>query len=104
MAGLTTMHQKRAAPTNRGGPLTLGQRWLTETDHVLCRIALVGLYDVELDLLALLERLEASALDGGVMDKAVLLAALGLDEAEAFLGIKPLNGSCGTHTKMGMCC
>ena len=50
--------------------------------HVLGRGAFLALDDVKLDLLALFERLEAVALNGGVMDETILLAVLTLDEAK----------------------
>src|SRR2546423_1610888 len=59
--------------------------------------ALLALHDVELHLLTLGERLEAAALDGGVMDEAVLLPVGGGDEPEALLIIEPLDGAGRTH-------
>src|SRR5262249_12381587 len=48
--------------------------------------------DVELDLIALSEALEALPLDGGVMHEHVL-AALLRDEAEALRVVEPLHSS-----------
>src|SRR5215207_219201 len=48
------------------------------------------------DLRALGQRLEAAALDGGVVDEEVLALIVRGDEAEALLVAEPLNGS-GCH-------
>src|SRR3954452_22381197 len=61
--------------------------------NVLRLRALGALGEVELDLLVLLERLVAAGLDGGEVDEHVLAAAVLRDEAEALLGVEPLDGS-----------
>src|SRR5688500_1877901 len=69
----------------------------TQLRDVLCGRALLALHHVELDTLTLAQGLEALALDGRVMDEAVLLAALGRDEAEALRVVEPLHGAGRTH-------
>src|SRR5687768_10789545 len=66
---------------------------LAELRHVLGGRALLALDDLELDALALGERLEATALDGRVVHEAVLLAVLGRDEAKALGVVEPLHGA-----------
>src|SRR5690348_14188352 len=68
-----------------------------ELGDVLRRGALLALHDVELHPLAFGERLEALALDGRVVNEAVLLAILRGDEPEALGVIEPLHGAGGTH-------
>src|SRR5207237_8136246 len=58
---------------------------------ILRRRALLALHDVELDPLALGQRLEALCLDRGVVNEAVLLAVLGCDEAETLRVVEPLH-------------
>src|SRR5687768_14439603 len=70
---------------------------LADLDDVLGRRTLLALNDVEFHLLAFLERLEAAALDGAVMDKAVLLTIATADEAEALGVVEPLHCSLSTH-------
>src|SRR5690606_9978304 len=65
---------------------------------VLRRGALGALDHVELDAVALGQRLEPAALDGAVMDEAVLRAVLARDEPEALGLVEPLHGSPGTHS------
>src|SRR6185437_855701 len=48
------------------------------------------------DLGVLLERLEAVALNAGVVDEEVAIALIGSDEAEALLVVEPLHGT-GRH-------
>ena len=52
----------------------------------------VGL-DVEGDLLALLQRLEAVALDGGEVDENVVAAVIVGDEAEALGFVEPFDST-----------
>src|SRR5687768_8503143 len=59
---------------------------------------LLALHDVELDALAFGEGLEATALDGRVVDEAVLLAVLGRDETKALRVIEPLHFAGRTHS------
>jgi hypothetical protein len=54
------------------------------------------LNDIEVDLLALVQRMQARPLDGRDMDEHIRLAAADLDEAKAFGGIEELNSS-GVH-------
>src|SRR5688500_11339134 len=68
-----------------------------ESRHVLRGRALLPLHDVELHALALVERLEAPALDGGVVDEQVLASVLGRDEAEALVVVEPLDGALRAH-------
>src|SRR5215211_2554937 len=49
--------------------------------------------DLEGDLLPLLERAHAGAFDRADMNEDILVAGLRLNEAEAFLGVKPLHSS-----------
>src|SRR6266699_3940167 len=57
------------------------------------RQTLLSLHDVELDPLALGERLEPLCLDRGVVHEAVLLAVLGRDETKALRVVEPLHDS-----------
>src|SRR3954452_24920606 len=61
--------------------------------NVLRLRALGALGEIELDLLVLVERLVATGLDGGEVDEHVLAAAVLRDEAEALLGVEPLDGA-----------
>src|SRR5215207_3888279 len=49
--------------------------------------------DLEGDLLPLVERAHAGAFDRADMNEDILVAALRLNEAKAFLGVKPLHSS-----------
>src|SRR3954469_8760244 len=62
--------------------------------NVRCGRALLALLLVVAHLRALGERLEAAALDRGVVDEEVLAALIGRDEAEALVVVEPLDGSC----------
>src|SRR3954452_24704280 len=55
--------------------------------------ALRTLRDVELDLLVLVEGLVALRLDGRVVHEDVVAAVLLRNEAEALLGVEPLDGA-----------
>src|SRR5438874_927227 len=55
------------------------------------RRALLALDDVELNALALGQRLESVRLDRGVVNEAVLLAVLGGDETESLRVVEPLH-------------
>src|SRR4051812_32913201 len=59
-------------------------------------LALRAVLDLELDLLVLLEGLEARTLDLGEVREEVLAAAIGFDEAEAFGVVEPFHGT-GAH-------
>src|SRR5436190_15495300 len=69
----------------------------SDLGDVLGRRALLALHDVELYPVAFGQRLEAVALDRGVMDEAVLAAAVRGDETEALRIIEPLDDALGTH-------
>jgi hypothetical protein len=56
-------------------------------------LAVVAALDVEGDLLILRERGQTRTLDGGYVHEHILRAIIGLDEAEAFGGIKKLHGA-----------
>src|SRR3546814_110607 len=60
--------------------------------HFVGLQALLALHDLERDLLAFLQRLEAAALDRAEMDEQVLAAFRG-DEAEALGVVEPLDGT-----------
>ncbi len=49
--------------------------------------------DVEGDLLSLVEATHTGAFDRADMNEDILVAALGLNESEAFLAVKPLHSS-----------
>src|SRR5690606_7683936 len=70
----------------------------SDARDVLRRGALGALDHVELDAVAFGQRLEPAALDGAVMDEAVLRAVLARDEPEALGLVEPLHGSPGTHS------
>ena len=61
-------------------------------NHVLRLQTFRPLLDFELDLLSLIQRLVAVALNGGEMDEHIL-ARLALNEAKTFLSVKPLHGT-----------
>src|SRR2546430_8340529 len=70
-----------------------------ELGDVLGRRALLALHDVELDALAFSQRLEPAAIDGGVVNEAILLSVLGGDEAKALGVVEPLYFAGGTHVR-----
>ena len=70
-----------------------------ELGDVLSRWAFLALHDVELNALAFSQRLEAVALNGGVMNEAILLSVLWCDEAKAFGVVEPLYFAGGTHVR-----
>ncbi len=76
---------------------------LADAGNVLGRGALLALDYVELHLLAFGKRLEAAALDRGVVNEAILLPVRRGDEAEALVIVEPLNCSVGTHTLLPVC-
>jgi hypothetical protein len=49
------------------------------------------------DLLAFIETVQARALDSADMDENVLPAAVGLNEAETFGGVEPLDRACSHY-------
>src|ERR1700730_7229241 len=70
-----------------------------ELGDVLGRWAFLALHDVEFNALALSQRLEAVALNGGMMNEAILLSVLGGDEAKALGVVEPLYFAGGTHVR-----
>src|SRR5436305_15231878 len=62
-----------------------------DLDDVLGGRALVALDHVELHAVTLGQRLEAVALDGRVMDEAVLLPVIPGEETEPFAVVEPLH-------------
>src|SRR5215212_3034237 len=96
------VHQPALAHLRRRARRTDGEHGSTILSAACARDvlggrALLALHDVELDGLALGEGLEAVALNGRVMDEAVLLAVRGGDEAEALGVVEPLHGAGRTH-------
>jgi hypothetical protein len=55
------------------------------------------------DLLRLVEGRQTSALDGADVNEHVLRAVIRLDEAEALLGIEPLNFACRHIGNLSSC-
>src|SRR5918993_1487287 len=55
---------------------------------------LLALRHVEGDLLAVLQRLEAGALDRAVMGEQILAAVIRRDESETLGVVEPLHGTC----------
>src|SRR5689334_23047795 len=84
--------------------LTTSPRWgrASERADVLRLRALRTLGYVELDLLVLVEGLVALRLDRGVVNEDVVAAVLLGDEAEALLGVEPLNGAL-SHARISPC-
>src|SRR5581483_3778848 len=89
-------------PTRRCEPMPEG-RLVREPRYVLGRGTLLSLHDFELDALPLGQRLEAAAVDGRMMDEAILRAALRSDEAEALGVVEPLDCSGHTHWSVPVC-
>jgi hypothetical protein len=65
--------------------------------HILSCRALLTLDEVEFDWFALGERFEPAALDGAVVDEAVLVSAVWRDESESFGVVEPLHLSARAH-------
>src|SRR5262245_6853809 len=91
----STARPRGATPRPRGAT---GVGSTTQLRHVLCSGPLLALNHVELDAIAFGQRLEAAALNGGVMDETVLLAVLTCDEAEPLRVVEPLDGPGDTHS------
>src|SRR6185437_15255504 len=97
-------------PDRSLGPAFFREAWsclASELDDVLGRGALGALDDVELDALTLGEGAESVALDGRVMNEAVLLAAFGGDETKALGVVEPLHSAgraCHCRTPKICCC
>ena len=79
-----------------GGDWDLGR----DDDDVLRGGALLALHHIELDLLALGQRLESTGLNGRVMNEAVLLSVLSGEEPEALVVVEPLDGAFRTHNRL----
>src|SRR3954452_646162 len=72
--------------------------------HVRLGGTLGALLGVVAHLPALSQRLEAAALDRGVMHEQVFAGVIGRDEAEALVVVEPLHGSCCHLDSLpGMC-
>src|SRR3954452_23023454 len=70
----------------------------------VCRRGALGsLFGVVADLCALGERLEAAALNCGVMDEEVLAGIIGRDETKALFVVEPFHGSCCHFSPSGVC-
>src|SRR5690606_32306344 len=82
---------KRKGPPRRAFPWCVGRDRLERLDLVRLQ-ALLALDDLEGNLLAFLQRLEAGALDGTEMHEQVRAALRG-DEAEALGVVEPLDGT-----------
>src|SRR2546430_2906244 len=80
-----------AVPWDGAARLCTGRAARLELHDILRRRTLLSLHDVELDPLALGERLEPLCLDRGVVHEAVLLAVLGRDETKALRVVEPLH-------------
>src|SRR5699024_1052971 len=90
----TAAHRQTAGPPPQRVGVPPGPvRSRSERADRLRLRALLSLADLELDLLVLLEGLESTALDGGVVDKDVSGAVLGRDEPVALLRVEPLDGA-----------
>src|SRR5687768_14087866 len=76
-----------------GVPAAPSDSLRSDDADVLGFLALAPGSDVELDLLAFVERLVATALDVGEVDEHII-ALLAGDEAEALLSVEELHGAC----------
>src|SRR5262245_48103392 len=78
----------------------------TQLGHVFGGRSLLPLDDIELDALTFRQGLEASALDCGMMNEAILLSVLGRDEPEALRIVEPFYSASRPHrpTPSRMCC
>jgi hypothetical protein len=85
----------RRRPSRRSVELQNEARKSEDAD-VLSFLAFAAGANVELDAIALVERLVAIALDVGVVDEDVV-ALLARDEAEALLRVEELHGTCGQN-------
>lgn len=118
-APYTTTTSRRCRPRNSLGKSALVQRcsvWVEtrfggqpesrpplrssrqlDRANVLRFLALLAGRNVELDLLALVERLVAIALDCGEVDEHVV-RTFARDEAETLFGVEELHGTCSQRT------
>ena len=92
------VENKNAGPLSGPAFLPCGKSALAaDLYDVLGRGAFGTLDDVELNALTLGERAEATALNRGMMDEAVLLTTFGRDKAKALRVVEPLYRAGGTH-------
>ena len=75
----------------------------TNLRYVLGGGTLLALHDVELDLLAFGQRLEAATIDGGVVNETILLSVLRGNESKTLCIVEPLHSSGGAHTGTSSC-
>src|SRR5690606_40350893 len=82
---------KGAPPRWRALRYDISRRTLlaVQARNVLSRRTLLALHDVELHRLTFGQRLEAAALDGRMMDEAILLSIGRRDEAETLRIVEP---------------
>ena len=66
------------------------------------RLATLG-NELVADLLRFVEGRQTSTLDGADMNEHVLRAVIRLDEAEALLGVEPLNFACRHRKYLSSC-
>src|SRR5947208_16088404 len=98
---------KRRRPSGRRRASCYRSCARLELHDILRRRTLLSLHDVELDPLALGERLEPLCLDRGVVHEAVLLAVLGRDETKALRVVEPLHdagNACHARVLAPRCC
>ncbi|VXB08786.1 hypothetical protein ARTHRO9V_100223 [Arthrobacter sp. 9V] len=69
------------------------QRVRLDDRNAGCLGALGSLTDLELNALVLIEGLEATGLDLGVVNENVAIRVIRGDEAETLFGVEPLDGS-----------
>ena len=89
---LSPQTRKNRRPRRISGPFNSDQL-VSERPDVLSFLALTAGSNVELDTLALLQRLVAVTLNVGVVNENVF-ATLTCYESEALLGIEELHGTC----------
>src|SRR5690349_7388898 len=87
--------QTRTPAHSRGPAFFFREKSALAADlhDVFGRGALGTMDDVELNALTLGERAEATALNRGMMDEAVLLTTFGRDKAKALRVVEPLHGA-----------
>ena len=96
IAARTTLEAVAASTTSVGGvvelrgTLNLGAVGASDVDGAQAAILAD---DVELDSLAIGERAEAVGSDVGLVNEEILTAVGGVDEAEALLGVEPLDSA-----------
>src|SRR5579871_2875290 len=93
-------HRQQPRGTARSAKARIGGT--SDHFHVLCPIAFRPRREVELDVLARRERLEAFFMDARVVYEDVLAAVITGDEAIALVGVEHLDGS-GCHRSRSLC-